>query len=61
MTDFITLDDAAALVGPGVKARTLRTAREQGLLRCVETLTRVYGHMIPGALKRAVDAVVRKA
>ena len=43
MTDFITLDDAAALVGPG------------------ETLTRVYGHMIPGALKRAVDAVVRKA
>ena len=27
----------------------------------VETLTRVYGHMIPGALRRAVDAVVRKA
>ena len=34
MTTFITLDDAALLVGPGVHARTLRTAREKGLLRC---------------------------
>lgn len=35
MTTLITLDDAALLVGPGVQARTLRTAREKGLLRCV--------------------------
>ena len=35
MTTFSALDDAALLVGTGVQARTLRTAREQGLLRCV--------------------------